>query len=50
VALFDISLGHTGDTAKALKTAGAKDIRISAEYFMDPALEGFLQESHVDTL
>ncbi|MBW2260323.1 MAG: nitronate monooxygenase, partial [Deltaproteobacteria bacterium] len=49
-AIFDVSEDHTDDTAKALKAAGAKDIKISAESFMDPSLEGFLQESSVDTL
>jgi len=49
-AIFDIGADHTVDTAKALKAAGAKDIKISAEYFMDPAFEGFVQESNVDTV
>ena len=49
-AIFEVGEDHPGDDAKALKAAGAKDIKISAETFMDPAFEGFLQESEVDTL
>ena len=50
VALFDIGPDPAGDTAKALQDAGAKDIKVSAGYFMDPAFEGFLAASQVDTL
>ncbi len=50
IAIFDISSDQNEDTAKALKVAGAKDIKISAEYALDPALEGFLHKSKVDTL
>jgi malonyl CoA-acyl carrier protein transacylase len=49
-AIFDISKNHSAETARALRAAGAKDILISAEYLMDQALEGFLQETHVETL
>ncbi|MBN1106924.1 MAG: SDR family NAD(P)-dependent oxidoreductase [Deltaproteobacteria bacterium] len=49
-AIFDISEVSTGDTAAALQTAGAKDIKISAEYVMDPASEDFLRASRVDTV
>jgi len=49
-AIFDISADHTGDIAKALKAAGAKDVKISAEHFMEPAIERFLQDSNVSTL
>ncbi len=49
-AIFDVSADHPVDTTKALKAAGAKEIRISAEYFMAPVLEGFLQETDVNTL
>ena len=49
-AIFDVTADQTGDTAKALRAAGAKDIKISAEGLMDPVLEDFLQESRIDTL
>ncbi len=49
-AIFDVSSDRTADTAKALKASGAKEIRISAEYFMEPELEGFLQATDVNTL
>ncbi|MFC1828691.1 SDR family NAD(P)-dependent oxidoreductase [Thermodesulfobacteriota bacterium] len=49
-AIFDISEHHTGDIAKALKAAGAKDIKISADYLMDPTIEDFLGQTDVDTL
>jgi len=50
VALFDISTDRTGNTAPLLKAAGATDVKISAESFMEPALESFFQESRVATL
>jgi malonyl CoA-acyl carrier protein transacylase len=49
-AIFDISENHSTDTAKALKSSGAKDILISADNLMDPTLDGFLQGTHVETL
>jgi len=49
-AIFDISTDHGGDMAEALAATGAKDIKISADFFMEPALEDFLQESGVDTI
>ena len=49
-AIFELSEDRPGDNAQALKAVGAKDIKISAEFFMDPAFEGFLQESGVETL
>jgi acyl transferase domain-containing protein/NAD(P)H-dependent flavin oxidoreductase YrpB (nitropropane dioxygenase family)/NAD(P)-dependent dehydrogenase (short-subunit alcohol dehydrogenase family) len=50
VALFDISMDRTESTAVHLKAAGARDVKISAERFMDPALERFLRDSGVSTL
>jgi acyl transferase domain-containing protein/NAD(P)H-dependent flavin oxidoreductase YrpB (nitropropane dioxygenase family)/NAD(P)-dependent dehydrogenase (short-subunit alcohol dehydrogenase family) len=50
VALFDISTARTGNTAALLKAAGARDVKISAERFMDSALERFLRDSDVSTL
>src|SRR5512136_1023487 len=50
VALFDISKDRTGNLAKPLKDAGAKEVKISAERFMEPAIERFLQDSNVSTL
>ncbi|MBT8328939.1 MAG: acyl transferase, partial [Desulfofustis sp.] len=49
-AIFDLSADLSADTTKALTAAGANDILISAESFMDPALEGLLQETHVQSL
>lgn len=49
-AIFDISTDHTADTAKALKNAGAKDIKITAEYLMDQALDGWLKGTCVETV
>jgi len=49
-AIFDVSAEHSTDTARILKAAGAKDILISAAYFMDQALESFLQMTQVETL
>jgi len=49
-AIFDIRADHTGNTFRALKAAGAKEIKISTEDFMDPAFEGFLRDSGVETL
>ena len=49
-AIFDVSAEHSTDTARVLKAAGAKDILISAAYFMDQALESFLQLTQVETL
>jgi acyl transferase domain-containing protein/NAD(P)H-dependent flavin oxidoreductase YrpB (nitropropane dioxygenase family)/NAD(P)-dependent dehydrogenase (short-subunit alcohol dehydrogenase family)/acyl carrier protein len=49
-AIFEINADHTGNITKALKSAEAKEIKISAEYLMDPACEGFLRDSGVDTL
>ncbi|MFC1821694.1 acyl transferase, partial [Thermodesulfobacteriota bacterium] len=49
-AIFDVSEDLTDDTAKAFKAAGAKDIKISADSFMNQAIEGFLQQSGADTL
>jgi acyl transferase domain-containing protein/NAD(P)H-dependent flavin oxidoreductase YrpB (nitropropane dioxygenase family)/NAD(P)-dependent dehydrogenase (short-subunit alcohol dehydrogenase family)/acyl carrier protein len=49
-AIFEVSENLAGDNAKALKAGGAKDIKISAESFMDSGFESFLQESDVDTL
>ncbi|MEW6666215.1 MAG: SDR family NAD(P)-dependent oxidoreductase [Thermodesulfobacteriota bacterium] len=50
VALFDIGPNPAGDIQRALQAAGAKDIRIWAGDFMDPALEGFLAAARVETL
>jgi acyl transferase domain-containing protein/NAD(P)H-dependent flavin oxidoreductase YrpB (nitropropane dioxygenase family)/NAD(P)-dependent dehydrogenase (short-subunit alcohol dehydrogenase family) len=50
VALFDICTDRTGNLAKPLKAAGARDVKISAEYFMEPTLDHFLLESLVPTL
>ncbi|MBP1742614.1 MAG: Acyl transferase, partial [Deltaproteobacteria bacterium] len=50
VALFDISTHRTENLTKPLKDAGAKEVKISAEQFMEPALERFLQDSGVSTL
>ena len=49
-AIFDVTADQTADTAKALRAAGAKDIKISAAGLTDPSLQGFLLESRVDTL
>ena len=46
LALFDISADRTENLAEPLKAAGATDVKISAEHFMDPALEDFLQDAH----
>lgn len=49
-AIFEIGEDHTADIAKALKAAEARDIKISAESFMDPGVEAFIRESGVETL
>jgi acyl transferase domain-containing protein/NAD(P)H-dependent flavin oxidoreductase YrpB (nitropropane dioxygenase family)/NAD(P)-dependent dehydrogenase (short-subunit alcohol dehydrogenase family)/acyl carrier protein len=49
-AIFEIDADHTADTAKALKNTGAKDIKITAEYFMDPELDSWLQGTGVEAL
>ena len=49
-AIFDVTADQTADTAKALRAAGAKDIKISAAGLTDPSLQGFLLDSRVDTL
>ncbi|MBW2058784.1 MAG: SDR family NAD(P)-dependent oxidoreductase [Deltaproteobacteria bacterium] len=49
-AIFDLGPHPTGDTAKALKAAGAEDMKITAEYLMDPSAEKFIRESGVTTL
>ncbi len=48
--IFDINTHTTEDTATALRTAGATEIKISAEHVMNSSLEGFLQDSGVKTL
>ena len=49
-AIFDVSTHTHKDTARALKVAGATDIKLSAEFMMNSALEAFLQDTGVKTL
>jgi len=49
-AIFDIRANYTVNTAKVLEAAGAKDILISTEFFMDQNLADFLEKTHVETL
>ena len=49
-AIFDVGTHTTEDTAKALRAAGATDIKITAEEVMHTAREGFLQDSGVKTV
>ncbi|MGD9071967.1 MAG: acyltransferase domain-containing protein, partial [Desulfobacterales bacterium] len=49
-AIFDVGTHTTEDTAKALRAAGATDIKITAEEVMQTAREGFLQDSGVKTV
>ena len=49
-AIFDVDHDREDDTAKALREAGARQIKIPLKNFMAPAFERFLQESRVDTL
>ncbi len=48
-AIFDISAEpHT--RASIMKTAGATDVKIALDFFMDPALDGFLEETKIEAL
>ena len=49
-AIFDISANTTHNVAKALKTTGATDIKISAEDCMKSDLEDILRETDIHTL
>lgn len=49
-AIFDVGNEPAEETAEALNAAGAREIKISAAYFMAPQLNEFLRICHVDTL
>ena len=50
VALFDVVADAPTDTAKVLRDARAKDVKLSVKDLMNPAFEGFLESSSVETL
>ena len=45
-AIFDLTDAELAPRASNIQAAGAKDIKVSPTAFLDPSLEGFLEEAH----